>query len=382
MRRPVTAAMLAAALLQVMVVQTASAAEAGACDAGPSHFSIGKVMEAAYAPKPGLVLLAAHRGYWRKAPENSIAALEEASKRNIETIEIDVRLDGEGTPWLLHDFALDRLTTGGGYLSGNNTATVKTVNLRDRQGQATNTPMETLDDALNYLGRTLHRDSAGVVRGFVLAIDLKSPPSSDPNATKVSGYEALKASWARVVAVSKNYPDLWPGDSGPVLGRAIIFKLKAKEVPDKATFEDDFRLRGEWRSYLHVEPVMHGDDSASGNRVIKAYFEEPYVIGYEPSAEFVDQPNTSQWIRILKDQKRTVPGFASWYDYPEGVAFSSGVCCLSRNTNPADRNHPLDYTASWDFSLQIGADWLTADTAPFLHDYLALMGRRDLNQIC
>jgi glycerophosphoryl diester phosphodiesterase len=366
----------------MMGMAVATSSMAGTCDTGPSNFDIVKVMEAARSPKPNLVLLSAHRGYWRSVPENSTAALREAVARNIETIEIDVRLDNDGNPWLLHDLALDRLTTGSGYLSGTSKAGLAGVRLRDRYGQPTTTQLETLDQALDFLGKNLRRDPDGTVRGFVLVIDLKSPPSSDPNAQKASGYEALKASWARVTVLSAYYAHLWGIRPGlPVLGNAIIFKLKAREVPSREQLERDFNLDGINGFFLHIEPVMHADDGTNGNRVIKDYFRQPYVIGYEPSAEYVGQDNTSRWIDALVSAGRTVPGFASWYDYPEGVAFSTGICCLSRNTDPGvDR--PLDYTANWDFALQIGANWLTADAAPFLHYYLKSQGRRDLSQIC
>jgi glycerophosphoryl diester phosphodiesterase len=52
----------------------------------------------------------AHRGDWRHAPENSIAAIEAAlAVPGCDGIEFDVRLSSDGVPVLLHDETLDRV---------------------------------------------------------------------------------------------------------------------------------------------------------------------------------------------------------------------------------------------------------------------------------
>jgi glycerophosphoryl diester phosphodiesterase len=56
------------------------------------------------------VLRLAHRGDWRRAPENSLAALEAAtSVPGCDGVEFDVRLSSDGVPVLLHDETLDRV---------------------------------------------------------------------------------------------------------------------------------------------------------------------------------------------------------------------------------------------------------------------------------
>jgi glycerophosphoryl diester phosphodiesterase len=52
----------------------------------------------------------AHRGDWRRAPENSIAAIEAALRvPGCDGVEFDVRLSGDGVPVLLHDETLERV---------------------------------------------------------------------------------------------------------------------------------------------------------------------------------------------------------------------------------------------------------------------------------
>jgi glycerophosphoryl diester phosphodiesterase len=56
------------------------------------------------------VLRLAHRGDWRKAPENSIAALEAAvAIPGCDGVEFDVRLSSDGVPVMLHDESLARV---------------------------------------------------------------------------------------------------------------------------------------------------------------------------------------------------------------------------------------------------------------------------------
>lgn len=57
----------------------------------------------------------AHRGWSGKAPENTMAAIRLAlSEPAIGGMEIDVQLSRDGVPVLIHDFTLDRTTTGSG----------------------------------------------------------------------------------------------------------------------------------------------------------------------------------------------------------------------------------------------------------------------------
>ncbi|MFP3388865.1 glycerophosphodiester phosphodiesterase [Brevibacillus sp. SIMBA_040] len=57
----------------------------------------------------------AHRGWSGKAPENTLAAIRLAlSEPGITAMEIDVQLSRDGVPVLIHDFTLERTTTGSG----------------------------------------------------------------------------------------------------------------------------------------------------------------------------------------------------------------------------------------------------------------------------
>ena len=61
--------------------------------------------------------VAGHRGDRASAPENTIAALENAIASDMEFVETDVQLTKDGVPVLMHDDTIDRTTNGAGPVS-------------------------------------------------------------------------------------------------------------------------------------------------------------------------------------------------------------------------------------------------------------------------
>ena len=58
------------------------------------------------------VLVVAHRGDWRYAPENSIAAIEHSIAVGVDVVEIDLQLTADSVLIVMHDSKLYRTTTG------------------------------------------------------------------------------------------------------------------------------------------------------------------------------------------------------------------------------------------------------------------------------
>src|SRR6266566_2973344 len=56
----------------------------------------------------------AHRGAGKLAPENTLAAMRAGFAHGYRMVEFDVKLSGDGVPFLLHDDTLDRTTNGRG----------------------------------------------------------------------------------------------------------------------------------------------------------------------------------------------------------------------------------------------------------------------------
>ncbi|GHC68585.1 glycerophosphodiester phosphodiesterase family protein [Streptomyces flavofungini] len=102
---------------------------------------------------PGIaVMTAAHRGQWREAPENSLAALRAAFADGAEIVEADIRLTKDGVPVLMHDATVDRTTDGTGRVADLTHAQLRALRLREglggRQAAPTGHRIPTLAEAM------------------------------------------------------------------------------------------------------------------------------------------------------------------------------------------------------------------------------------------
>lgn len=109
------------------------------------------------------VLVASHRADWKLAPENSLAALENAIRYGVDIVETDVRSTKDGQLVILHDPHVARVTNGQGYVSNMTLEEIKRLNLRDALGQTTAEKIPTLEEyMLSAKGRVrLYLDKAG-----------------------------------------------------------------------------------------------------------------------------------------------------------------------------------------------------------------------------
>jgi len=94
------------------------------------------------------IMVAAHRGDWSHAPENSLAAIENAIELGVDIVEIDVRMTKDKVLVLMHDRTIDRTTTGKGKLSNWPLDALKTLHLKNNLGIQTHHKIPTLEEAL------------------------------------------------------------------------------------------------------------------------------------------------------------------------------------------------------------------------------------------
>ena len=98
------------------------------------------------------VLVAAHRGDWRHAPENSIKAIENSIEMGVDIVEVDVRRTIDGHLVLMHDATINRTTNGKGKVSDHTLRDLKHLYLKNNQGgkdaELTDMRIPTLREAL------------------------------------------------------------------------------------------------------------------------------------------------------------------------------------------------------------------------------------------
>lgn len=102
------------------------------------------------------VIVVAHRGDWRYAPENSLPAIDNAIKMGVDIVELDIQRTKDGHLILMHDATLDRTTTGKGKVSEWTLDSIRTLKLRNGCAIRTKEIVPTLEEALLHIkGRIL-----------------------------------------------------------------------------------------------------------------------------------------------------------------------------------------------------------------------------------
>lgn len=94
------------------------------------------------------VIVIAHRGDWRNAPENSLEAIQNSINMGVDMVEIDIRLTKDSIPVLMHDKTIDRTTTGSGELKEWTLDSLKTLFLKNGVNHPTHHQVPTLEEAM------------------------------------------------------------------------------------------------------------------------------------------------------------------------------------------------------------------------------------------
>ena len=93
------------------------------------------------------VFVVAHRGDWRHAPENSVAAIKGAADMGVDMVEIDIQRTKDGGFVLMHD-GIDRTTEGKGNVADYTVEELKRFRLRRADGSLSDETIPTLEEAL------------------------------------------------------------------------------------------------------------------------------------------------------------------------------------------------------------------------------------------
>lgn len=95
------------------------------------------------------VLVVAHRGDWRNAPENSLQAFKNCIEMGVDMIEIDLKKTKDGHLVIMHDNTIDRTTDGTGKPSDYTLEEIRKFHLKNGLGRPTLHPVPTLEEVLN-----------------------------------------------------------------------------------------------------------------------------------------------------------------------------------------------------------------------------------------
>jgi glycerophosphoryl diester phosphodiesterase len=106
-------------------------------------------------PTANDVMVIAHRACWRLAPENSLQAIQECIRIDVDMVEIDVRMTLDGHLIIHHDETVDRMTNGTGEVKNLTLKQIKKLYLKHGAGGdnsgITKFKIPTLQEALEQI---------------------------------------------------------------------------------------------------------------------------------------------------------------------------------------------------------------------------------------
>lgn len=94
------------------------------------------------------IIVVAHRGDWRNAPENSLQAIQNCIDMGVDMVEIDIQETKDGELVLMHDETIDRTTKASGFVKDWSLDSLRTLKLVDGLGVETGHRIPTLEEAL------------------------------------------------------------------------------------------------------------------------------------------------------------------------------------------------------------------------------------------
>ncbi|MDB4289532.1 glycerophosphodiester phosphodiesterase family protein [Flavobacteriaceae bacterium] len=332
---------------------------------------------------PGM-MIAAHRGYWYTAPENSIKAIEEAITMGADMAEVDVNKTSDGTLVLLHDSALERTTSiedhpnyenikqrvrpgtttpAGEALLANVTWSelnqtngngIHYVKLKNRHGRVY---YEDPNDPSSYQTIPLIPDVLEAVKGKILI-----------NLDKADRY--LEECWAFIddkevqdQTITKGYLTLWElkqkydeGFLNEIMTQHIYTPISNDKLPyDHFPDANNSYLKQNLDQIensigLSMQDFLNEQDS-NGN---------PWADAFEPNPESLNSPIINLVETIAKPNNRRVGTFSAFADLGEGHAINKGRWKF---------DPPFELRQNWDLSTKNGINYIITDRIKFLQEY-------------
>ncbi|WP_316847085.1 glycerophosphodiester phosphodiesterase family protein [Pedobacter psychrodurus] len=105
-------------------------------------------LSAVFQQKNKTVLVAAHRGDWRNAPENSMQALSNSIEKGFDLMELDVKMSRDSVMVVMHDNTIDRTTNGKGKVGDYTLEELKKFRLKNGLGRLTEHQIPTMREMM------------------------------------------------------------------------------------------------------------------------------------------------------------------------------------------------------------------------------------------
>jgi glycerophosphoryl diester phosphodiesterase len=100
------------------------------------------------------IMVTAHRGDWRNAPENSLLAFKFAVAMGVDMVELDLQKTKDGVVVIMHDGTINRTSNGTGKPGDYTLNELKKFRLKDGLGRVTDNQIPTLKEVMLALKGT------------------------------------------------------------------------------------------------------------------------------------------------------------------------------------------------------------------------------------
>lgn len=156
----------------------------------------------------GRVLVAAHRGCWHDAPENSVPAMKACIELGVDIVEVDIRLTQDGELILLHDSSFRRMADDERRVDEMKLEEIRQLTLKSRDGRG--------ETAMTDIGVPTFREIVTVSdHHLLLILDLKGDIPSVARAAARELSEMGRCDMAMFALVAP--PDKVREIAGPLL---------------------------------------------------------------------------------------------------------------------------------------------------------------------
>lgn len=136
-----------------------------------------------------LPTIVGHRGAARHAPENTLVSIREAARQGAPWVEIDVHLNRDKVPVLIHDHTLDRTTDGTGRVADKTLAELKALDAGSWfDAKFAGERIPTLEECLNLC----------LELGLLINIEIKPTPGQEVETAEVA-LELAQRVWPKNV---------------------------------------------------------------------------------------------------------------------------------------------------------------------------------------
>ena len=277
-----------------------------------NHYPLDSIRKELLDSEGQQILVVAHRGDWRNAPENSIQAIKNCIAIGVDVVEVDVKKTKDGRLVLMHDKTLGRTTTGSGLVSEWTLADLKTLQLKNGTGRPTHHRIPTLEEAMQ------------TAKGKVM-VNLDHCYDYFPEA-----YEVLKKTNTVDHAIMKGY------------------RKTVEQVQDELA---------DYLGEVIFMPIINLEDSAASAH-IRAYQAQMNPAAYE----FVFQSDTSSLIGSFDELKSK--GSRVWVN----------ALWASLNGGHDDDRAVYDLPGSYEWIVRRGANLIQTDRPELLLEYLRKKG--------